>query len=647
MIRRLFTSKKFLVLTLSALLLFCAAGSAFYFYRSVAKVVRLERETVATEKMVAAQENPIFLQRRPGYELLTSVSDINDLCFYQGLYYTATNAGLIVYDTQGDVKAHYTTLDQLPTNHLQTLAVYRDRLMIGTRGAGMLLFDGQRFSHLRPKERKYASVTALHTTPQGALFIGTQSGGVLVYDGQRMEKFSPAVLGRQHITSFSGDSNDLAIATYDDGLYVWREGKLTHYDKAQGLLDAQVTSLLRTDTNLYVGSPLGIARMETGIIKGNLLYGAFVTAISSAHGALLVGTFDQGVVNLDTTLSPRRRIGGSRDLSYDTSAFTSVRRLIAGDGAFMALTEQGIYRGEVGLGDTVHWRRFDRPATTASLSDGNVASMAVDKTGKLWVGSFDRGLDVLDPGGTLLKHYQDDTLYCINHISVDPISDMVYVATSNGLVTFDAQRQFKVSREKTGLISNHITHVLPARLTGVDLAVTTAEGISLVENTKIKSLYAFHGLVNNRVYTSAAAGDKLYFGTLGGISVLQGGSLTEHFTTANSGLAHNWVNALLNVNGVLFVGTYGGGVQALHADRTWENFSEPIGKFEVNPNAMYFDGRKVYVGTLDRGLYVYYLDTRTWEHWVAGLPSLNVTAITADKAHVFVGTDNGVLKLKR
>ena len=48
-------------------------------------------------------------------------------------------------------------------------------------------------------------------------------------------------------------------------------------------------------------------------------------------------------------------------------------------------------------------RLFDLPG--ARLTDRNISALSVDHTGKLWIGYFDRGLDILDPSSDRKVHF--------------------------------------------------------------------------------------------------------------------------------------------------------------------------------------------------------------------------------------------------
>src|SRR5262249_29254283 len=157
--------------------------------------------------------------------------------------------------------------------------------------------------------------------------------------------------------------------------------------------------------------------------------------------------------------------------------------------------------------------------------------------------------------------------FCVNRIVQDPERDLALVATANGLVVVDAAaHERQVITRKDGLIADHVTDValLPGRgasdgLSG--MVVATPAGLTFLDRDGARSLYAFHGLVNNHVYSVGYKRDgdreRLLAGTLGGITLFESGRLRASFTTANSGLRHNWITALAPVDNEWFAGTYG------------------------------------------------------------------------------------------
>src|SRR5262249_6218641 len=148
--------------------------------------------------------------------------------------------------------------------------------------------------------------------------------------------------------------------------------------------------------------------------------------------------------------------------------------------------------------------------------------------------------------------------------------------------------------------ANHITDV--ARY-GDGLVLATPAGLTFLDHGGPRSLYAFHGLVNNHVYTVAASGGNVVAGKLGGNFLAEGGRVISNFTVTTPGLRHNWISAVARSGDDWMVGTYGGGIVRLSQAGRFEDFELGTGSFEVYPNAMVATGTHVLAGTLGRGLY--------------------------------------------
>ena len=151
--------------------------------------------------------------------------------------------------------------------------------------------------------------------------------------------------------------------------------------------------------------------------------------------------------------------------------------------------------------------------------------------------------------------------------------------------------------------------------------------------------------MNNHVYALASDGARTLAGTLGGLSILDGAVVRASFTTSNSALKQNWITGIVKVDKDFFVGTYGAGVLRITNRGVWETFDDMRGTIEINPNAMAATAGAVYAGTLDRGLAVYNMASGRWGFFTAGLPSRNVTAVEARGGMLYIGTDNGLVKV--
>ncbi len=405
-------------------------------------------------------------------------------------------------------------------------------------------------------------------------------------------------------------------------------GQLDHFD-GDALPDSQVLSLASRSGLAWVGTPLGVVEFRSGKRTRELAGGYFARALEADGDILRVGTEDEGV--FEVPLNGDRR---GREADLLNGAVQRVRSL---DGHVFALTTDGLF--------TRHGTGWNRSVASpgAVLSDRNIAALATDAAGRVWVGYFDRGLDIVDGAMDRVTHREDEHVFCINRIVAAPDRQRVAVATANGLVLFDANGTARqVLGRAQGLIADHVTDIA---FSGDTMVAATPAGVSFIGPNGISSIYAFQGLINNHVYSIAADGNRLFAGTLGGLSVIEGGVVRTSYTTANSRLRHNWITALVKVDGEWFAGTYGAGVMVLDTSGEWHGFPDLPNGLIVNPNALAGSSTRIYAGTLGEGLYVYDRVQRRWARAIVGMPSLNVTALAVSGGYLYAGTDNGLIRI--
>ena len=561
--------------------------------------------------------------------ILKAPYHIKDVAAHDGKIYAATSNGLVVFSTGGKQLEHWTALDGLPSGDLTSLAVDHDSLWIGTSDAGWIHFSNTNWTHFLPANIQQRSIHSLLATQQQTLLVGTDAG-ILTGTDNDFQPFLPE-LQKQKITSLSGDAHNLCIGTFAHGLYTYSGGVFQNHATAQGLQDPYVTDVELTPDGCYVSTPSG-----SQILKEKKFYplakNLFVTSFAIDTPLLWVATRDRGVIPFNNQYSAANQ---ARTSALRRRSPTVVKKV----GAIL-LAASG---SQISFLDNNEWRNWN--ATDSVLSDVNVSSLLRLPNGELWIGYFDRGLDILSPAGELVTHLSDETLFCINHLSSDS-DGRVYVSTSNGLVVFQPDRTRKVYRIEDGLLSDRVMQTLPLDPAGRVVAIATTQGFTLKEGEAMKSLYAFHGLVNNHVYTMANAREEIFLGTLGGISRVSKMLVTGSWTQMDSGLKRNWVNALATVDGQLFVGTYGSGIQVRTEDGQWRDFPALPQDLEINPNALFFDGKYLFCGTLDRGFFVYDTTDGTWKQVTRDLPGLNVTAFATDNHFLYVGTDRGLLQMQ-
>ena len=555
--------------------------------------------------------------------------------------YVAGPAGLAEYDSRGGFLREFPAGFYLPGSPLVAMEVGQIRglsqpqLILATADQGILTFDGERFRQIYPANSETRSLTAILPTSTGNLLIGTKKRGVLVYDGKTIHTLHPT-LDHLYVQALAGSETDLWVGTLDQGVKHWHAGTTESFGEEQGLPDRQVQAITLFGEKAYVGTPVGVAEFDCGRLSRVLAKGTLVTSLRVQGDELWVGTEDQGVLRVP--LAAGHRLPASRNLLPAQS--DEVRQIEATDEGVLVLTRNGIFAESAnGLG----WRQVLK-SRDAVLSDRNISALAMQQDGRLWVGYFDRGLDIVPAGPRHAVHVENDHVFCVNRILPEPKGNSVEVATANGLVRFGvSEKPEQILRRADGLIADHVTDIAPYR---DGLAVATPAGITFLDSEGARSIYSFHGLVNNHVYALGVSDDELLAGTLGGLSELQRGFVKTNFTVGNSGLKQNWITAIARVGDEWMIGTYGSGVMGLDSAGRIHPFEKATAPVEVNPNAMLVTKEHVFAGTLGHGIYVY---DRARQHWGIlkdGLPSQNVTAFAAGDGYIYVGTDNGLVRIQ-
>ena len=633
--------------------LVCLAVSAVVIWR----VEGVLRRDAAQQELVNFEVHPLGTQPNPGFEGIWSPAVYKSVAVFEGRIYLAGPAGLYAYDSDGALECIYRTGIDLPAAPLGQMAVgmlsdaQRPELLIATLGAGIVCFDGHLFRQIMGTNADVRVITSLLPLRSGRLLIGTAKLGLLIYDGKTLKQFHPTT-NNVYVTSLAGSEAELWVGTLNDGLLWWHGGQTERIGEEQGLPDRRVEQIALEGGRAYVGTPVGVAEVRDGKIARVLAKGRYAHALMVDGDALLVGQMQTGVMRVSLTgpendIQIRRPITAlvhdGRDSATGTAtnksaAGVTVEQFLAVGDARYALATDGLLRRE----PDGAWRKI-LGGGSAQLTDRDVSALLVASDGRLWVGYFDRGLDILSATGDKVEHIENEHVFCVNRIVEDPRQGAIVVATANGLVIFDRDGlQKQVLGRDAGLIADHVTDVA---LYDGGMALATPAGITFLDRSGAHSIYAFQGLVNNHVYALGADGDKLVAGTLGGLSLLTGGEVRKNLNTSTSGLKHNWITTLTPVGNDWLVGTYGAGIMRLSAGGNVTPTDATRTGVVINPTAMTTDGRMVLAGTLGNGLMVGDATGTRWGTVTAGLPSLNVTALVIYKGVVYVGTDNGLVKI--
>ncbi|MBL8230467.1 MAG: hypothetical protein JNL98_18395, partial [Bryobacterales bacterium] len=387
-----------------------------------------------------------------GLDLLTSRLPLMDAAALDGKWYVLTSQRLIEVDSDGRETAAYRCGIELPAAPLESMTTgvaggaQRRELYIATSGAGVLLFDGKAFRQLLPEAVAARRITALLPLESGQLLIGTDKAGLLVWDGSRLTWFHES-LKNVPVTALAGRLDSLWIGTMDRGAVHMRAGQV---DSFKDLPDPHVLSLAVKEDRAFAGTSAGVSELGGEAVSRVVAEGVFAKALLAGDDTLWIGTMEDGLLEMPLRArQPRPRSAATVEGTGE------VRRLKAADGAILAVLAEKVMVRESGK-----WRRVPLDLHTGpGFSDANVSSIAIEDTGRVWVGYFDRGLDIWDPSTGRVAHLEDEYLFCVNRIALR--RDGAVIATANGLVLTDrAGKTRQVITRTQGLIATHATDVL-------------------------------------------------------------------------------------------------------------------------------------------------------------------------------------------
>jgi ligand-binding sensor domain-containing protein len=557
---------------------------------------QLEQNSLKFEKIRLNPHPHNFVQ------IIQNTQDTRGLIQFQNSYFAATSGGLLQLSPEGKLIKHFTVLDGLPESDLVSLAVFEAKLFIGTRTKGIITFDGENFVQFRFTEVETQAITAFFND-NGRLLVATFNGGLLQFDGKVFREIKAENQTIKTINYLTKIDAALYIGTFHNGLWIYENDIWKHLTTAEGLPSNRIIGVVKNAENLLVATDFGLSILENDKLRTIKIL-PMISSLESYENKIYVSTENGEIFTFDKELKKERRIANVDRV-----------KLIGLDNNLFFLSRYGIFR---------NFKPFSKPSET-ELADNFVSAIAFDKNGNLWVGTFRNGIDIFTNEGKKVKHIEDDNIREINYLQLQ--NDEIIAATSKGLWRF--KNDFSAENLAKGSITHFSTD-----------AIATNKGLKIGE----KLLTNINGLPSNSTYTTLQVGKKLYVGTLGGLAEIGQNKVVKTWTDANSKLANNWITALCLVNERIFIGTYGGGILELLPSGELQDFSSEIGKFVVNPNALFSDSERLYVGTLN-GVKVLNFSTNKWATIKDILPAEAVFAINKNGESLYFATTNGIAKV--
>jgi ligand-binding sensor domain-containing protein len=533
--------------------------------------------------------------------------EVRDVAFTASGLWVAGTSGV----TRGDLPG--TEDGGLPTLAASALVSWRGVPVAATESGGLFRRDALGWTELRSGFGPL-HVRALRESAAGELLIGAKEGLFLAAWGG--------------ITLTRVDGHPVRSLTIDrGGLYVGGEEGLFRVEgtsvRPVETADPWVESVGVVGETLYAATPAGLLG---GRLAGPLQP---VAGADDVSAGVADGDSFWGATWPRTDAVRRVTSEGVREERLPAS----VLRVMSAGGAVFADTEAGLYRrGPEG------WRLVRARPDALPPSCAHLSALALFQ-GQLVAGTFDGGIVVAEGAGPTRWHVvPGSSVFGVNALLA--AGGELYVASLRGAARFDGRRLRSVEGPGAAF-------ALAATDEGV--AIGYAQGLRL---PGARLVSAFHGLPGNQVLALASSRD-LFVGTPSGLGAVQGRRVAWRVAAGESKLPHPWVTALVEESGVLYVGTYGGGIARRVAhpggggspgfvDRArYDAFPETEG-LKINTGCLVRAGGRLYAGTDGDGLWRSTDDGARFERLDLGLPSPRITALLASGDTLHVGTDEGL-----
>ncbi len=526
--------------------------------------------------------------------------------------------------------------DGLAENRIAGIAVVSGKVLLAHPNEGISLYSPKKIEQIRFRDDRLNHISALSSYVNGVV-LATASGDILEYDGEKFLLKHTNLLenSEAEITALLATREGVFIGTNLSGFYSLSEGQLKKEGESH-FSSSRVNALVSEGYSVYAATDRGIFKR---VRKNQFekVYGDSPVLSMNSKTGFTAGTYFGELLELKEGKTPVAvKIPGESK---------PVRGIIrAGDelglesaGSMIICFEDALLRRSA----DGRFYRIARSVNLKTISANYITSFDVDTEGKLWVGYFDRGIDILSADMKLLQHLENEDIHIIRHLKYDSNRRVMKAATSRGVLEIRNDFSYDVINREDGLIHNEVSHI---NFTPDGELYSTAGGVTFNRSGILRSLYVFHGLGSNHVYCSANRGPLSYAGTLHGISVIKDMVVTNTYTTSDSGLPGNWVSALMvDSEGTLWAGTYGEGIARLTEENKWEPIKCPYGRLNVNNNALIMIDNYLLIGTLSNGIIIYDTGREEWSRFDDALPSSNVTAFFKKGNNILVGTDAGIL----
>ncbi|MCL4225346.1 MAG: hypothetical protein KJZ91_12865 [Myxococcales bacterium] len=551
-----------------------------------------------------------------------------------------TAGGLVRATADGRRRALWTATSGLPGTRIEAVLGDGDHVWIGADGgAARVRVDGERLAI----ERTLASAPVRDLVRHdGALYAATWGDGVLrvgARGGGARVAFAGGARGARGRVAAMAVGDGALWAGTAAGLFVLRGARLepVALPRAGGAAAPAVTSLHADGARLWIATSDGLFVREGGAVRP--LGGGYLTRVTAVGGAVVVASLGDGL-----------RVVDRGHLVALAGAPRALRLAQAVAGAGEAACAGGLEGAWLRPSRAAGWRAAPAPAPEVPSND--VAALASDG-GRLWVGTFDRGLAVHDGRGWRAVAHPDLDRR-VNALLVEPRpgrASRLWIGTAAGLMVLDGDDVARLGR-RDGLPGRGVLAL--ARLRDGRIVAGTSSGAVLVGDGAPVPVGPPGTRIGNVWAVAEDADGWLWLGTTTGVwrgpataeaKAGPRGAGWQRLAVATGHLDDDWVMAIAARGRAVWVGGYKSGVIRFDLDAPGREVTGPgvrLGGGWVNPAGLRWDGDRLLVATQD-GLKHGDGQRARWTP-IGGAPGKDVTATADVDGARWIATRRGLVR---